>query len=111
MLRNKEPELAENIDSSFEWFDLVFYRVIFVFGSRHLILVGTLFLSVDLPLYESWVVADAYKVTVFYGIGSDDEFFYNSIFVLGPKGDCLKVKSCGQNKEVDKIKASGATGT
>ena len=77
----------------------------FVFGSRHLILV------VDLPLYESWVVADAYKVTVFYGIGSDDEFFYNSIFVLGPKGDCLKVKSCGQNKEVDKIKASGATGT
>ena len=39
MLRNKEPELAENIDSSFEWFDLVFYRVIFVFGSRHLILV------------------------------------------------------------------------
>ena len=39
MLRNKEPELAENIDSSFEWFDLVFYRVIFGFGSRHLILV------------------------------------------------------------------------
>ena len=39
MLRNKEPELAENIDNSFEWFDLVFYRVIFVFGSRHLILV------------------------------------------------------------------------
>ena len=41
MLRNKEPELAENIDNSFEWFDLVFYRVIFVFGSRHLILVRT----------------------------------------------------------------------
>ena len=45
MLRNKEPELAENIDSSFEWFDLVFYHVIFVFGSRHLILVRIIFLS------------------------------------------------------------------
>ena len=37
MLRNKEPELAEKIDSSFGCFDLGFYRVNFVFGSRHLI--------------------------------------------------------------------------
>ena len=39
MLRNKEPELAEKIDSSFGCFDLGFYRVNFVFGSRHLIIV------------------------------------------------------------------------
>ena len=39
MLRNKEPELAENIDSSFGCFELGFYRVSFVFGSRHPILV------------------------------------------------------------------------
>ena len=39
MLRNKELERAENIDSSFEWFDLGFYRVRFVFGSWNLILV------------------------------------------------------------------------
>ena len=39
MLRNKEPERAENIGSSFEWFDLGFYRVRFVFGSWNLILV------------------------------------------------------------------------
>ena len=47
MLRNKEPELAEKIDSSFGCFDLGFYRVNFVFGSRHLIIVhtGTLLLS------------------------------------------------------------------
>ena len=46
VLRNKEPELAEKIDSSFGCFDLGFYRVNFVFGSRHLIIVsGTLLLS------------------------------------------------------------------
>ena len=56
--------------------------------------------SVDLPLYESRVVADAYKVTVFYGISSDDNFFYNSIFVLGPNGDCLKVKSYADKNKV-----------
>ena len=39
MLRNKEPELAEKIDSSFGCFDLGFYRVNFVFGFRHLIIV------------------------------------------------------------------------
>ena len=39
MLRNKEPERAENNDSSFGCFELGFYRVNFVFGSRHLILV------------------------------------------------------------------------
>ena len=39
MLRNKEPELAEKIDSLFGCFDLGFYRVNFVFGSRHLIIV------------------------------------------------------------------------
>ena len=39
MLRNKEPELAENIDSSFGWFELGCYRVSFVFGSWSLILV------------------------------------------------------------------------
>ena len=39
MLRNKEPELAEKIDSSFGCFDLGIYRVNFVFGSRHLIIV------------------------------------------------------------------------
>ena len=49
MLRNKEPERAENIGSSFEWFDLGFYRVRFVFGSWNLILVGTLFLFVCPP--------------------------------------------------------------
>ena len=32
MLRNKEPELAENNDSSFGWFDPGFYRVRFVTG-------------------------------------------------------------------------------
>ena len=31
MLRNKEPELAENIDSSFGGFELGFYRFRFVF--------------------------------------------------------------------------------
>ena len=41
MLRNKEPELAENIDSSFGCFEIGFYRVRFVFGSRHLIFVFT----------------------------------------------------------------------
>ena len=44
MLRNKEPELAEKIDSSFGCFDLGFYRVNFVFGSRHLIIVRSRFL-------------------------------------------------------------------
>ena len=39
MLRNKEPKLAENIDSSIGRCDLGFYRVNFVFGSRHLIIV------------------------------------------------------------------------
>ena len=46
MLRNKEPELAEKIDSSFGCFDLGFYRVNFVFGSRHLVIVPVLLIVV-----------------------------------------------------------------
>ena len=47
MLRNKEPELAEKIDSSFGCFDLGFYRVNFVFQAPYYCLApGTLLLSV-----------------------------------------------------------------
>ena len=56
MLRNKEPELAEKIDSSFGCFDLGFYRVNFVFGSRHLIIAD--FESEAIPYFSQFQSPD-----------------------------------------------------
>ena len=70
MLRNKEPELAEKIDSLFGCFDLGFYRVNFVFGSRHLIIVP----SVQKPR------RDFFDPTGFCRLNHSSDFFDPSAF-------------------------------
>ena len=67
MLRNKEPELAEKIDSLFGCFDLGFYRVNFVFGSRHLIRVPVAKNFCTEPKRPPSYLADRTLVT-FFGV-------------------------------------------